>query len=67
MYLSLIDNTVCSAWKGEGKAPNEQIMTDGCGLIRLDILQQIADRLAWPMVPMAIQVRICGSKVQACL
>ncbi|EED84473.1 predicted protein [Postia placenta Mad-698-R] len=60
--IAFEEDIVCSAWKGEGKAPNEQIMTDGCGLIRLDILQQIADRLAWPMVPMAIQVRICGSK-----
>ncbi|KAF9812816.1 hypothetical protein IEO21_05963 [Rhodonia placenta] len=62
--IAFEEDIVCSAWKGEGKVPNEQIMTDGCGLIRLDILQQIADRLAWPMVPMAIQVRICGSKVK---
>ncbi|CCM00780.1 uncharacterized protein FIBRA_02822 [Fibroporia radiculosa] len=60
--IAFEDDIICAAWDGNGKAPNEQIMTDGCGLISTDILQLIADRLGLSSVPTAIQMRVCGSK-----
>ncbi|PCH44937.1 hypothetical protein WOLCODRAFT_56552, partial [Wolfiporia cocos MD-104 SS10] len=60
--IAFEDDQICDTWDGQGMPPNEQIMTDGCGLIRYDILQAITERLTWTAIPTAVQMRVFGSK-----
>jgi RNA-dependent RNA polymerase len=46
------------------KPPSEMDMSDGCGLINLQALYHLHQRLnLWHEVPTAIQCRLAGAKV----
>ncbi|CAK5280827.1 unnamed protein product [Mycena citricolor] len=60
--IHFIDDVISSTWKGTGKVPAEQTMTDGCGFINQAGFRIIAARLDYPTPPTAVQGRIGGSK-----
>ena len=46
------------------KPPSEMDMTDGCGLINLNAIHMLHEKLGfWKEIPVAIQCRLAGAKV----
>jgi hypothetical protein len=46
------------------KPTSEMVMTDGCGLINLQAIHMLHEKLGlWKEVPSAIQCRLAGAKV----
>lgn len=55
---------VSSSCPSNIKHPSEMDMTDGCGLINLHAIHMLHERLGfWREVPVAIQCRLAGAKV----
>ncbi|KAH9939845.1 RNA dependent RNA polymerase-domain-containing protein [Amylocystis lapponica] len=60
--IHLIDDIISPSYRGIGKVPSEQTMTDGCGFANAAVLRKLQMRLHWDHEPTAVQCRIAGAK-----
>jgi hypothetical protein len=57
---------VSSSCPADVKPTSEMVMTDGCGLINLQAMLMLHEKLGlWKEVPVAIQCRLAGAKVKS--
>ncbi|GJE99769.1 RNA dependent RNA polymerase [Phanerochaete sordida] len=60
--LHHISDIVSEAHTGDSKPKAENVMTDGCGLANYDFFHALQQQFNWPQVPVAVQMRVNGSK-----
>ncbi|EKM60539.1 uncharacterized protein PHACADRAFT_82474, partial [Phanerochaete carnosa HHB-10118-sp] len=63
-HLHHIPDIVSEGYKGEGKAPADLTMTDGCGLANYDFFRALQHQFHWRTVPLAVQMRLNGAKAK---